>query len=248
MEKKKVVSIEDRIPKLKQARKKKANRRLLFYLSLFFFLISIIVYLQSPLSYIHTIEIDGNSVIEEEEIIKLSNLTTTTNIWTINELHIENLLEKHPIIESVQVKRKLPQTVQINVTEHKIIGFTKGNDGFHPILANGKIVEETKEIDRSEAPVLNNFTEQEYLERMAEELNATPDFIFNLISEISWEPSDKNKYKIIMYMNDGFTVHATIRNFSSKMEAYPSIVSQIKPGEKGIVHMGVGTYFEKTKE
>jgi len=248
MEKKKVVSIEDRIPKLKQARKKKANRRLLFYLSLFFFLISVIVYLQSPLSYIHEIKIDGNEVVEEEEILIRSDLTTSTNIWTINEREIESLIETHPIIETVKVKRKLPQTVQIKVTEHKIVGFINEKDGFHPLLANGNIVEDFNEIDHSEAPVLNNFTEKDYLERMASELNDTPDFIFDLISEISWEPSDKNKYKIVMYMNDGFTVHATIRNFSSKMEAYPSIVSQIEPGEKGIVHMGVGTYFEKIKE
>lgn len=248
MEKKKVVSIEDRIPKLKEARKKKANRRLLFYLSLFFFLISVIVYLQSPLSYIHTIEIDGNHVIKDEEILQQSDLTTTTNIWTIKESQIKSLLEKHPIIETVTVKRKLPQTVQIDVTEHKIVGFLKRKDGFHPILANGEVIEDISNIDRSEAPVLNNFTEKDYLERMAKELNDTPDFIFDLISEISWEPSDKNKYKIMMYMNDGFIVHATIRNFSNKMEAYPSIVSQIKPGEKGIVHMGVGAYFEKTKD
>src|SRR5690625_2410756 len=93
MEKKKVVSIEDRIPKLKQARKKKANRRLLFYLSLFFFLISVIVYLQSPLSYIHEIKIDGNEVVEEEEILIRSDITTSTNIWTINEREIESLIE-----------------------------------------------------------------------------------------------------------------------------------------------------------
>ena len=39
MEKKNVVSIEDRIPKLKEARKKKANRRLHF-LSIYFFLLN----------------------------------------------------------------------------------------------------------------------------------------------------------------------------------------------------------------
>src|SRR5690625_862643 len=166
MEKKKVVSIEDRIPKLKEARKKKTNRRLLFYLSLFFFLISVIVYLQSPLSYIHSIEIDGNHVIKDEEILIQSDLTTTTNIWTIKESQIKNLLEKHPIIETVTVKRKLPQTVQIDVTEHKIVGFVKRKNGSHPILANGDIIEDLGNMDRSEAPVLNNFTEKDYLERM----------------------------------------------------------------------------------
>src|SRR5690625_7491791 len=79
-------------------------RRLLFYLSLFFFLISVIVYLQSPLSYIHEIKIDGNEVVEEEEILIRSDLTTSTNIWTINEREIESIIETHPIIETVKVR------------------------------------------------------------------------------------------------------------------------------------------------
>src|SRR5690625_7007369 len=146
MEKKKVVSIEDRIPKLKQARKKKANRRLLFYLSLFFFLISVIVYLQSPVSYIHEIKIDGNEVVEEEEILIRSDITTSTNIWTINEREIESLIETHPIIETVKVKRKLHKTVQIKVTEHKIIRINNEKNRYHTHLDNGNIKVDIEEV------------------------------------------------------------------------------------------------------
>ncbi|MCD8500622.1 MAG: hypothetical protein LRY71_01750 [Bacillaceae bacterium] len=39
MDKQKIVSLEDRIPKLKQQRKQRANRRLIIYLSTFFFAI-----------------------------------------------------------------------------------------------------------------------------------------------------------------------------------------------------------------
>ena len=37
MEKGKVLSLEDRIPKIKEYRRRKANRRLIFLLTLFFF-------------------------------------------------------------------------------------------------------------------------------------------------------------------------------------------------------------------
>src|SRR5699024_11800125 len=102
--------------------------------------------------------------------------------------------------------------------------------------------------NQGDGPLLNDFKEDVYLERMASELNDIPDDIFNLISEITWTPTDKNKYKILLYMNDGFTVEATIRNFATKMQTYPSIVSQLDDGEQGIIHMGVGTYFEKTNK
>lgn len=247
MEKKNVVSIEDRIPKLKEARKKKANRKLLFYLSIFFLLISLIIYLQSPLSNIKEIQVLGNKVVSKKEIVKRSELTTETNVWGISKKSITRALETHPLIERVEVKRKLPQTVQLYVIEYKIVGFKMGKKGYFPILENGTIIKEQQMHPSGEAPIFHNFKENEYLIRTAEELAEIPDDIFNLISEISWEPSEKNKYKIVLYMSDGYIVHATIRDFANKMAMYPSIVAQLDPDEKGIIHMGVGTYFERTE-
>jgi len=245
MEKKKIVSIEDRIPKLKEARKKKANRRLLFYLAVFFVLISIIVYLQSPLSHIKQIDINDNYVLSKEDVIKISDVALDTNIWMLNTGSTKKKVENHPVIESVTVKRKLPFTVEINVNEHHIVGFLKEESMYHPVLENGMIITKSNIPYTGNNPLLTNFDHDDYLTRMAIELNEVPEDIFNLISEVSWEPTEKNKHKIVLYMNDGFIVHSTMRDFADKMKSYPSIVSQLDEGEKGIIHMGVGTYFEK---
>ena len=69
MEEEKIISIEERIPKLKEKRRKKANRTLLFYLTLFFLLIAIIVYLQSPFSNVAYVAVEGNNVITDEQVI-----------------------------------------------------------------------------------------------------------------------------------------------------------------------------------
>src|SRR5699024_10060250 len=83
------------------------------------------------------------------------------------------------------------------------------------------------------------------MEMIATQLNELPEHVLRLISEVSWEPTKNNKNKILLYMNDGFIVDATLRDFSDKMKNYPSIIAQLDPKEKGIVHMGVGIYFEK---
>jgi cell division protein FtsQ len=79
---------------------------------------------------------------------------------------------------------------------------------------------------------------------MAEELKELPGSIRNVISEIHWIPTDENKNTVLLYMNDGYLVKGTIRDFAEKMEVYPSIVAQLDPEEKGIIHIGVGIYFE----
>src|SRR5690625_5637954 len=92
MEKKKIISIEERIPKLKAARKKKANRRLLFYLFLFFILITIIVYLQSPLSTVDEVKVNGNNNVEQAEIINMTEITEDTNIGTTNAKQVQGVI------------------------------------------------------------------------------------------------------------------------------------------------------------
>lgn len=248
MEKEKIVSIEDRIPKLKETRKKKANRRLIIYLSIFFILISTIIYLQSPSSQIKEINIIGNYAVPSDVIIELSSLSTETNMWAVYTKEIERKISEHPLIEEANVKRNLPQTMVIEVKEHRIVGYTKNDQHFHPVLENGVIIQQDELAIYGSAPLLSSFTEEQYLNRMITELKETPEPILQLISEIIWEPTEKNKYKIVLYMNDGFIVHATIRDFASKIKSYPSIVSQLEPDEKGIVHMDVGIYVEKMKK
>lgn len=244
MEKEKVVSIEDRIPKLKESRKKKANRRLLFYLSIFFVLIAIIVYLQSPLSQIRHVDIKGNQVLADDEIVAKSGLSKGENIWMLNDTKAKEKVESHPLIKEATVKRKLPQSVEVKVDEYQIVGYIENDGAYYPLLEDGELLTEPIE-NKGDEPLLHDFKQNDYLKRLAGEIEDVPEDIFNLISEITWNPTEKNKYKIILYMNDGFVVKTTIRNFASKMESYPAVIAQLDDGKKGIIHMEVGTYFEE---
>lgn len=244
MEKKKIVSIEDRIPKLKEVRKKKANRRLIFYLIVFFLLISVIVYLQSPLSYVKTIDITGNIHVSEKEVIDQSELTSETNIWSVKRKNIQDLLSNNPIIKTAEVKRKLPRTIEISIEEYDRVGYVKNENEFYLVLGNGNVLSNTTRFI-GDAPIIEGFTEESYFENMVTELQELPKSILNLISEVHWRPTEENNNKIILYMNDGFVVDGTIRNFSEKMQIYPSIVAQLEAGSEGIIHIGVGAYFEK---
>lgn len=245
MSEKNVVSIEDRIPKLKQERKKKANRRLIFYLSIFFLLVSLVVYLQSPLSNVKTINVTGNNVLSKEEIIQLSELTKQTNIWAINKSNMTESIQKNAMVDTVSIKRSLPWTVNVTIKEFDLVGFIKDEEHYMPVIEDGEIItdRQTKSIN-GDAPLLLNFSEKDYLDKMAVELYKLPKSISNLISEVYWDPTEENKNKILLYMNDGYVVSSTIRDFSEKMTVYPSIVSQLDPEVKGIIHIGGGAYFE----
>ncbi|CQR47789.1 Cell division protein DivIB [Paraliobacillus sp. PM-2] len=241
MAEKKVVSIEDRIPKLKEARKKKTNRRLIFYLSLFFILISIIVYLQSPLSYVKNINVKGNEYIDSSVLIELSELSEEVNFWSFSTSHIEKVLVTHDEIKAANVSRKFPNTVVIEVEELEKVAYFKKENQYYPLLENGQLLDTISLSSwHSDAPLLMNFNKDVYIKEMAEELKLLPSAISSLISEIFWKPTESNPYKVIVLMNDGFQVESTIRNFYSYMKTYPSIVNQLEEDQKGVITIGEG--------
>ncbi|WP_412674495.1 FtsQ-type POTRA domain-containing protein [Aeribacillus composti] len=95
MEKEKIVSIEDRIPKLKQQRKQKANRRFILFILTFSLLILLIIYLETPLSKVKNVEVSGNVNVPSDEIISLSGIDQQTNFWSVNKEKTIKALKKH---------------------------------------------------------------------------------------------------------------------------------------------------------
>lgn len=245
MEERKVVSIEDRIPKLKQTRRKKANRRLILYLTVLFLLIATVVYLQSPLSNVRNIVVEGHYHVSEEEVLELAGVTTDTNYWQIDEDEIKQQLESHQEITFASIERSFPSTVRIEVKEAERIGYVKEDGMFYAILEDGSRREGQMALPGGDAPILAGFTKEIYLKEISQELKELPASVASLISEIHWDPRDGNPYQILLYMNDGYQVQASIRNFSEKMPAYPSIVAQLDEEAEGIIHIDVGAYFEE---
>ncbi|MCA1023367.1 cell division protein FtsQ/DivIB [Halobacillus litoralis] len=245
MEERKVVSIEDRIPKLKQTRRKKANRRLILYLTILFFLIAAVVYLQSPLSNVRSITVEGEYHVSAEEIQTLAGITTETNYWRIDPEALKEKIESHEEITFASIDRSFPNNVTIEVEEAARIGYVQSNGRYDVIMEDGSRLEEETALPGGDAPVLAGFNKETYLKEMSRELKELPSSVSDLISEVHWEPEDGNPYKIRLYMNDGYQVEASIRTFSEKMPAYPSIAAQLEEGAEGIIHIDVGAYFEE---
>ena len=245
MERGKIVSLEDRIPKLKQQRRRKANKRLVFLLLFFFLLISCIIYFQSPLSHVKNISVTGNELYSPELIKKTSSLTRKTNIWKVNEEEVSTKLMKLPELKKATVEVKFPNTVNIHIIEYKRIAYINKDNGYSGVLENGKILPKMSGGAMPvNAPILIGFKKGKVLSEMVNSLDKLPDGIANSISEIHYSPTETDDYSITLYMNDGFEVLASLRSFSKKMAHYPSIISQLKEDEKGIIDLQVGSYFK----
>lgn len=245
----KVIEIEDRIPKLKAERKRKANRRLIFYVSTFFLLILIVIYLQSPLSRVGNVVIEGNQFTADSDILKAGNLSNETNFWNLSIQEVTTKLEESiPQIEKVTVKRNFPNHLTIQIKEFSRVAYLKDEKFFLPVIETGDVLAPlTGNEVPTQAPILTNWDETN-VDDIAQQLKELPQSIIQRISEIELVPSDVFAYDVTLYMNDGFEVRSTIRDFAKKMKNYPIVVQQIEEGKKGIIHLNLSYYFEEYGE
>ena len=104
----------------KKKKKNKYNVKLITFISCFLLIIASVIFaLTAPIFNIAKIEVTGNSKVQEENIKSLSGLKIGENIFKFNSSVISNIKE-NAYIENVEVKRALPDTVKIEVTEREV--------------------------------------------------------------------------------------------------------------------------------
>ena len=101
--------------------RKKENKILITTVTLILMVVSIVIMaLVTPLFNIQEIKVEGNNRITATNIINLSGIKIGQNIFKNNKKNIENSIKENAYIESVEVKRTLPATINLKVTERQI--------------------------------------------------------------------------------------------------------------------------------
>jgi cell division protein FtsQ len=246
MSDKKVIQLDDRIPKLKAQRRQKANRRFIFYITLFFILILIVTYIESPLSNIKTVMVSGNRYIQTDQLVKASGLSTGSKVWSVNQARVQKNLQSIPSIKQVTVSTHyFTGRVDMTISEYKRVAYVKRGETYQPVLTNGKWMPPTNKTSIPvNAPVLVGFSEGKELTELTHQLAKMEAATLYNISEIDRTPDPLYPLGVTLYFNDGNKALGNIPSLAEKMGMYPSILSSIPAGEKGVVQLRVGAYWK----
>lgn len=244
MDRKKVVSLEDRLPQLKKERKQRANRRFIFYASFFFLLILVVVYFQSPLSKVDQISVSGEQLASPEKIVEASGISKQTHIWDIRSAGAEKKIEQLPTVQTASVRTVFPNRVMIHIKEFDRKAYLQKSGGYYPILQNGtllgKLPGNKLPVD---APVLYGFSRKTELQAVAGGLAKIPQQVIHSISDIHYISGSANDDNLVLYMNDGNRVVASAKTFEKNIQLYPEIAANLPKGAHGTIHLSVGSYF-----
>lgn len=135
---------------LKEKRTKSRKKRITPFVKL---LIAVLVlaglffFLNSPIFTVDKFTVKGNAYYLNEEILTMGNCKTGGNIfWGTDCSDIKARLEKDAYMSDVKVRRVLPDTILIELSERKQIGAIVYGEKYVVIDANGTVLRKT-EVD-----------------------------------------------------------------------------------------------------
>ena len=108
---------DNRAEKVHKKRRRRKKRYLLRFLLLILLCVGIYFGVHIDYFKVDGIAVVGNEEISDEEILKLSELEVGENIFDVHPLFAQHRIKENLYIEKVRVKRKLPNKIEISVTE-----------------------------------------------------------------------------------------------------------------------------------
>ncbi|MGI6225458.1 MAG: cell division protein FtsQ/DivIB [Peptococcales bacterium] len=128
---------------------------------IFIVFVGLYFFIHSPVFNIKYINVTGHKLLAEDKILSLSQLSTDQNIMKIKKEEIIKKISLHPLIKDVQIKRRLPHTVEIHVSERKPVGLLVSQDGFIQVSEEGYFLALVQDIGEYPLPVLSGITLEE---------------------------------------------------------------------------------------
>ncbi len=137
-------------------RKKKRVKKIFM---LFILLISVCVTLCFKLPYfnIKTIQVTGNKNISSEKIVELSKIYKGNNIFYVNTNNSKTSILSNPYIYAVEINKKLPDSVKINVKEREAVFYNVIDKKYFVVDKNGIVLQKRDDIKDMKLVKLDGF-------------------------------------------------------------------------------------------
>ena len=221
---------------------KKVKKRIKFKLIPIFLFIVGATTLYFSISYlldtkIKNIYIYDNNLLNDQQIIELAEIEDYPSFYKTLGITMRKKLEESPLIKEVKIKKRFFNVLKIYITEYSPL-----------LVKNNKLVlENGHEVDYipSKVPILNNMTDDEVYKDLLKELNKLNKSELYRISEINYSPTEYDKTRFLLYMNDGNHVYINITRFD-KLNYYNEIYPTLN-NKKGTLYLDSGNHFEVFK-
>lgn len=239
------------VNKRRAARQKKARRRRLKIAFIFFLIIALItlaIMCFTMFFPIKRINVSGSEIYSKSEIIKASKLTTDDNLLVVSEEEIENnIRQKLPYVDSVELKRVLPDAVILTVTDAKEYAYYQSGESYFILSEKGYILKKQTEIPENVFRIVTSGIEGDVSQQAVYKNAAEQELVNTLISalqnkEINIDEIDvSNVLEISLEVEGRFTVVLGTNDYTDEKIAHLKGMIDSIPDRKGKINLSMWT-------
>lgn len=169
-------------------RQKLARKRRLIVVSLFFLimaLITLVILCFTAFFPIKEISVSGSEIYTEQQISEAAQIMSK-NLLVISKKKVENNIRKAlPYVESIELKRKLPDKVVITVTDAKEYAYYKSGENYYIISEIGYILKQQPEIPEDIFEIITDGMSGNVSEKVVYKNSDEEELVNKLISNLS---------------------------------------------------------------
>lgn len=114
----------------------------------------------SPQFALHTIQLVGAQRATEAELLALAGVQRGTNLWTLDGSEVARAMAGHPWVSAVDVRRALPDTLQVRVEEHQPAALAVMGD-LYVVDADGVPFKKVSGADALDLPLISGVSRED---------------------------------------------------------------------------------------
>lgn len=217
---------------------KKGKKKIVFLIFILLILIvAALIYLLAQLP-IKNIYIHDNNIVSDQEIIDQAKLTSYPSFLTTTSYSIKKRVKELNFVKDVKIRKNLLLGIHIYITEYKPLFIN--NETNKIIFEKGL---ETNNDNKEALPVLTTKIEDKnQYKKLIKKFAKVNDSVKEKISEIIYQPTDYDKDRYMLLMNDKNYVCITLTKIEN-INKYDEMVTKFE-GKNGILYLDSGNYFE----
>lgn len=221
-----------------RSKDRRMKARFITIITLFVLAVVFLILSFTPVFTVDSIEVKGNSHYTSEEIISMGHAVPGKNIiYHSDRASIKEYLELNPYIKSAEVKRKLPSTLVIKVSERTQMMALRYDDDYLILDREGILLQKSRtkpKLTLIEGNVITRIKLGEPLGTKNEELITKS---VNLMQAMA----DNDLYFVKVDMSDLHSVKAYVYDSLTVKTDYDKLIENINNGR---LHMVLDKLFE----
>lgn len=201
------------------------------------FLICLALFFISGLSIfqIQTITVRGAEALSTEKVLYLSGIEAGDNLFWCNTREAKKQLRNNPFVENVSIRRLLPNTIVIQITEREPVGYIVTSDGYVQVDKDGRLLAIQQTLSNYKLPVISGVRLDELPdlggviqnEKLKQALEILQNCDMSLLHNIA-ELNVGQEYYILLYTNQQLEVRlGGLENLEQRLKDLNRILTEV---------------------